>query len=197
MIRSAPILAAPVLAAACAVLVGGAAEAATKAGVTMPDTMQVEGATVQLNGLGLRSFTMLRIRGYVGGLYLTRKTHDAEEALSEPGPKALVIDYIRGASLSQVHDLYMDSSRKYCAHHSCSDSQKASFEALLGTIRPVKPGDSSSFLMGAKGVDVLFDGQPVAHLPDPAFGRVILDSDLGEMPPSAELKNGLLGRDTG
>ena len=192
MIRSAR-----VLAAACAVLAGDAvlAQAATKAGVTMPDTMQVDGTTVQLNGLGLRSFTLLRIRGYVGGLYLTRKTHDPEEALSEPGPKALVIDYIRGASVSQVHDLYMDSSRKYCAHHSCSDSQKASFEALLGSIRPVKPGDSSSFLMSDKGVEVMFDGRPVAHLPDPAFGRVILDSDLGEMPPSAELKNGLLGRD--
>ncbi len=192
MIRSAR-----VLAAACAVLAADAvaARAATKAGVTMPDTMQVDGTTVQLNGLGLRSFTLLRIRGYVGGLYLTRKTHDPEEALSEPGPKALVIDYIRGASLSQVHDLYMDSSRKYCAHHSCNDSQKASFETLLGSIRPVKPGDSSSFLMSDKGVDVLFDGQTVAHLTDPAFGRVILDSDLGEMPPSMELKNGLLGRD--
>ena len=191
MIRSAR-----VLAAACAVLAGdAAAQAATKAGVTMPDTMQVDGATVQLNGLGLRSFTMLQIRGYVGGLYLTTKTHDAEEAMSEPGPKALVIDYIRGASLSQVHDLYMDSSRKYCAHHSCSDSQKASFITLLGSIRPVKPGDSSSFLMSGKGVDVLFDGRPVAHLDDPAFGRVILDSDLGEMPPSMELKNGLLGRE--
>ena len=191
MIRSAR-----VLAAACAVLAGdAAAQAATKAGVTMPDTMQVDGTAVQLNGLGLRSFTMLRIRGYVGGLYLTTKTHDAEEAMSEPGPKALVIDYIRGASLSQVHDLYMDSSRKYCAHHSCSDSQKASFITLLGSIRPVKPGDSSSFLMSGKGVDVLFDGQPVAHLDDPAFGRVILDSDLGEMPPSMELKNGLLGRE--
>ena len=192
MIRSAH-----VLAVACAVLAGGpaAARAATKAGVTMPDTMQVDGATVQLNGLGLRSFTMLRIRGYVGGLYLTTKTHDAEQAMAEPGPKALVIRYIRGASLSQVHDLYMESSRNYCAHHSCSDSQKASFETLLGSIRPVRPGDSSSFLMGAKGVEVLFDGQPVAHLDDPAFGRVILDSDLGDMPPSIELKNGLLGRD--
>ena len=194
MIRSAR-----VLAAACTVLAGTVivARAATKAGVTMPDTMQVDGTTVQLNGLGLRSFTMLHIRGYVGGLYLTRKTHDPEQALSEPGPKALVIDYIRGASVSQVHDLYMESSRKYCAHHSCSDSQKASFQALRGSIRPVKPGDSSSFLMSDKGVDVLFDGRPVAHLADPAFGRVILDSDLGEMPPSMELKNGLLGRDDG
>ncbi len=191
MIRSAR-----VLAAACALLATGAvARAATKAGVTMPDTMQVDGSTVQLNGLGVRSFTVLAIRGYVGGLYLSRKTHDAEEALSEPGPKALMIDYIRGASLSQVHDLYMDSSRKYCAHHSCSASQTASFETLLGSVRAVKPGDSTGFLMGAKGVEVLFDGRPVAHLSDPAFGRVILDSDLGEMPPSEQLKNGLLGRD--
>lgn len=190
MIRSAR-----VLAAACALMATTAAQAATKAGVTMPDTMQVDGSTVQLNGLGLRSFTMLGIHGYVGGLYLARKTHDAEQALSEPGPKALVIDYIRGASVSQVHDLYMDSSRKYCAHHSCSASQTALFKTLLGSIRAVKPGDSTSFLMGARGVEVLFDGRPVAHLSDPAFGRVILDSDLGEMPPSEQLKNGLLGRD--
>jgi hypothetical protein len=184
-----------VLVAACAVLVGNAAvaAAATKAGVTMPDTMQVGGTTVQLNGLGLRSFTLLQIRGYVAGLYLAKPTHDAEEALSEPGPKALVIHYIRGASTSQVHDLYMESSRNYCAHHSCSQSDKVSFETLLGTVRAVKPGDSTSFLISDGGVQVLFNGNQIAHLDDPAFGRVILDSDLGASPPSAELKNGLLG----
>ena len=169
--------------------------AATKAGVTMADSMEIGGTTVHLNGLGVRSFTLLQIRGYVAGLYLTKPTHDPEVALSEPGAKALVIQYVRGASASQVHDLYMDSSRKYCAHNTCDQQNKTSFQNLLETVRDVKPGDITSFLISDAGVQVLFNGKEIANLKDPSFGRVILDSDLGANPPSVELKNGLLARE--
>ena len=167
--------------------------AATKGGVTMPDTLPVDGSTLVLNGIGLRTFTFLHIRGYVGALYLPRKSSDVETVLSEPGPKVLTIQYVHNGTVAQLNKLYMDSSRTYCAHHTCTEADKTDFETLLGAIQPVKPGDVSSFVMTDHGVQVLFNGKQVALVPDAAFGKVILDSDLGSTAPSAELRDGLLG----
>lgn len=170
------------------------AAAATKGGVTMPDTMEVAGKTLQLNGMGVRSFTLLHIRGYVGALYLPQKTTNAEEALSEPGPKALFMEFVRGAPEAKVHDLYITSSRNYCAAHPCTEQDKQAFETLLGTVRDVKPGDRTGFIVTDSGLQVMFNDTPVTKIADPTFGRIILDSDLGSTPPSAELRDGLLGK---
>ena len=166
----------------------------TKGGVTMPDTVQVDGTTLRLNGIGMRTFTVLNIRGYAGALYLPTRTSDAGTALSEPGPKELVLEFARGADQKQVHDLYMQSSTAYCAHHACSDADRAGFAQLLGTVQAVHPGDRTSFVMREAGVDVLFNDRHLATVAIPGFGRVILDSDIGATPPSAQLRDGLLGR---
>ncbi|MCQ8278380.1 chalcone isomerase family protein [Acetobacteraceae bacterium KSS8] len=196
MIRSravSRILPAGMLLAACLGSMPNAANAATKAGVTVPDTMQVEGATLVLNGIGVRSFTILHIRGYVGALYLLKKSTDVDTVLDEPNPKVLVIHYVHSGTQAQLNRLYMDSSRTYCAKHACTEANKIAFEQMLATIRPVKPGDYSSFVLTDHGVEVYLDGQKIAVVPDASFGRVILDSDLGTTAPSAELRDGLLG----
>ena len=171
------------------------AAAMTKAGVTMPDTMQVDGTTLHLNGIGVRTFTLFNVRGYVGALYLPTRTGDAATALSEPGPKALVMQFARSASQGEVHDLYVQSSTLYCAHHGCTDGDRAAFAQLLGTVRAVRPGDRTGFIVGDAGVRVLFDDRPVATIAVPGFGRTILESDLGATPPSVQLRDGLLGHD--
>ncbi len=184
-------------AAALAVAAFGAPQTAgamTKGGVTMPDTIQVDGTTLLLNGIGLRTFTILNIRGYAGALYLPTRTTDAATALSEPGPKKLVLEFARGADQKQVHDLYMQSSTAYCAHHACTDADRAGFAQLLSTVQTVHPGDRSSFVIRAAGLDVLFNDRHLATIAIPGFGRVILDSDIGAAPPSAQLRDGLLGK---
>ena len=51
-----------------------AANAASLAGVTLPDSQQVAGKNLVLNGLGLRSKMMVKV--YVAGLYLEQKSSD-------------------------------------------------------------------------------------------------------------------------
>lgn len=179
--------------AAASLCLAPGALAATKGGITMPDTLPVEGHTLVLNGIGLRTFTFMHIRGYVAALYLPTKTTDVQTALSEPGPKVLTVHYVHNGTLAQLNKLYIDSSRSYCARHTCTDADKTDFEILLRAIQPVKPGDVSSFVMTDHGVQVLFNDRQVATVPDAAFGRVIIDSDIGTTAPSAELRDGLLG----
>ena len=42
----------------------------------LPDTLQVDGKTLHLNGLGLRTYSFLRIHIYVAGLYLEHLSTD-------------------------------------------------------------------------------------------------------------------------
>ena len=49
---------------------------ATQNKVTMPDTISIKGADLVLNGLGTRKATWLRVKVYVGGLYLEKKSKD-------------------------------------------------------------------------------------------------------------------------
>ena len=169
--------------------------AMTKGGVTMPDTMQVGGVTLRLNGIGLRTFTVFKVRGYAGGLYLVTRTTDAATALSEPGPKALVLQFAREASQSQVHDLYVQSSTQYCARHACDAADRAGFAQLLATVRAVRAGDRTSFIVSDAGIEVQFNDRPVAMVAIPGFSRVILESNLGPAALSPQLRDGLLGRD--
>jgi hypothetical protein len=60
-------------------LCAGAAWGATLEGVRFPDSYPVEGQTLTLNGLGLRTLTILRVRVYVAGLYVARRTGDVRE----------------------------------------------------------------------------------------------------------------------
>lgn len=193
MIRSSVTVRAALSGMVLAALLCPAAMAATKAGVTLPDTIQVDGSTLQLNGIGVRSFTILHIRGYVGGLYLRTRSNDVGSILAQPNPKVLTIRYVHAGTQAQLNKLYMDSSRTYCTRHACTDADKTAFMALLAAIRPVQPGDYSSFVVTDRSVQVLLNGAQVANIPDPHFGNVILDSDLGTTAPSAELRDGLLG----
>ena len=45
------------------------AQAAELDGMQLPDTVQVEGKTLHLNGFGRRTYSLLRIHIYAAGLY--------------------------------------------------------------------------------------------------------------------------------
>jgi hypothetical protein len=63
--------------------------AASLAGVTLPDTAQVGGTTLVLNGLGLRTKFVVKV--YVAGLYLDKKSADADAIIKADAPKQIVM----------------------------------------------------------------------------------------------------------
>src|SRR6185369_8424861 len=66
--------------------------AATLAGVTLPDKVDVAGQSLVLNGLALRSKFFIKV--YVGGLYLAHKEHDAAKVLAEDAPRRMVLSFL-------------------------------------------------------------------------------------------------------
>ena len=173
----------------------GQAMARTLIGVTMPDTMTIRGNILRLNGMGVRSFTFLQIHGYVAGLYLAELARRAETILGTPGIKLLRIQYVHAASAGRIQDELRQGRRMICAD-GCPQADDIAFAQLLDTAHAVKPGDTTTYVFGPSGLQVLFDEQDVTTIHDVGFSRRMLGGLLGLHPPSAGLRDGLLGGST-
>ena len=67
-------------------------QGASRAGVTLPDTTQVGGQTLVLNGLGVR--TKFTVKVYVAGLYLEQKSSDPDAIIKMNAPKQIVMKFV-------------------------------------------------------------------------------------------------------
>src|SRR4051794_11205974 len=89
------------------------------AGVSIPETYQIDGRTLVLNGYGLRAVTFLKIKAYVAALYLPQKSFDPEAIFASPGPKVVVVHYLHSGSKSQVESRYREGEMENCGDGSC------------------------------------------------------------------------------
>ena len=55
-------------------------------GVKVPDSIQVDGKPLVLNGAGLRTRSFLKVKVYVGALYLTQRSTDAAAIVALDAP---------------------------------------------------------------------------------------------------------------
>lgn len=165
--------------------------AATLAGVTLPDTVQVGGATLVLNGLGLRTKFIIKV--YVAGLYLPQKSSDTSAILKAEIPKRIVMQFLHSASKSQITDAFDESFDDNAPD--AKKAMKADIERLFGALEPVKEGDQMVFTyVPGVGTSVSIKGNDKLTVADPAFGQMLFSVWLGPKPPNAGLKKGLLGQ---
>jgi len=161
------------------------------AGVTLPDTVQAGGTTLVLNGLGLR--TKLMVKVYVAGLYVTQKSSDAGAIVKADTPKRIVLQFVHGASKSQMIDAFDESFENNTPD--AKKSMKADVDRFLGALEPVKPGDQLVFTyVPETGTTVAINGADKATIAGSAFGEMVFSVWLGPKPPNEGLKKGLLGQ---
>ena len=73
------------------------APAGTHAGVEFPETLEVEGASLVLNGAGVRSAFFVDV--YAAGLYLQQKSSDARQIVAADEPMALELEIVTGLAI--------------------------------------------------------------------------------------------------
>lgn len=163
--------------------------AGSLAGVTMPDTVQVGGTTLALNGMGLRTKFMVKV--YVAGLYLDQKSSDASGILQADAPKRIVMHFLHGASKSQIANAFDDSF-----NDNAPDARKVvkdEINQFLGVLEPLKEGDEMVFTyVPGKGTICTINGKEKLTIAGKAFGPVLFSVWLGPKPPNADLKKGIL-----
>lgn len=170
----------------------GSVQAATLGGMTFPDTYPVNGQTLLLNGLGLRTLTILNVRVYVAGLYLTQRTHDAQQILASSTPKVLLLQFIRSGSKEQVARQFRAGEEINCGDGSCDPADQADFDRMVAAAPEARAGETFTFIITKDGVRFYADSNLLFQSTKADLGRLILLGFIGNRPPSPELRQGLL-----
>jgi Chalcone isomerase-like len=165
--------------------------AASLAGVTLPDTEQVGGKSLVLNGLGLRTEYMVKV--YVAGLYLEQKSSDPGAIIKADTPNRIVMQFLHSASQSQMSNAFKESFNDNTPD--AVKTMKPDIDKLLGALEPMKVGDQMIFTyVPGTGTTFAINGKDKLTIAGSAFNPVLLSVWLGPKPPTAAVKKGMLGK---
>ena len=177
------------------------AQAVRYEGQDFPDTLQLGGAPLQLNGAGKRQVAIYPL--YLAALYLPQKATSAEAIYAETGPKRLemriVIPLVKDVS-TQEFVKAIDKG----VNRNCTEAEKAAvadrvkqFNAAVTEVGRVKKGDLLR-------IDYLPDqGGTVLSVNGKVWGRPVEGQDfytaflkvfIGEKVSDTRLRGGLLGQ---
>lgn len=174
-----------------AALLSPAASAAELVGVTMPDSVEVGGKTLQLNGLGLREATFLKVDVYVAGLYLENKSSDANAILASDGPAKLQMKFVRDVGKDSMVEAWDEGFPKNTKDVSKLTDRIAKLNGWMGDLAD---GDTMAFTyVPGTGVTVEFKGEVKGTIEGADFAKALWSIWLGKKPPNSGLKKGLLG----
>ena len=167
------------------------ARAAELDGVVLPDMSAVGSTPLRLNGVGLRTYSILRIHIYVAGLYLQQPTHDPAAILNSPQDKLLVFHFVHDVDAADARKSWQEGFADNCiapCHIEAADEAR-----FLAAVPAFRAGDYSTMAFAAGRLTIAINGHFVGAISNPGFERAILLTLIGPRPPSAALKRGLLG----
>ncbi|MFO1433327.1 MAG: chalcone isomerase family protein [Candidatus Competibacteraceae bacterium] len=165
-------------------------------GISFPEQIQVDGARLQLNGLGLRQATLLRINVYVAALYLESKSANAGEILQSTKPKRLVLHFLRGVGRDDITKAWSEGFEANAG--AALPGLKDRITTLNGWMADVGKDEVMSFTYKpGTGVQIDLGGVTKGTIKGDDFARALFSIWLGANPPNAGLKTGLLGGECG
>jgi Chalcone isomerase-like len=166
--------------------------AATLAGVTLPDQVTVNGRTLSLNGLGLR--TKFFVKVYVGGLYLPQRDGSAAHVLKADEPRQMMSRFLYGVNKDQMCDAWHDGLEDNTPNPPAEVER--GFAMLCDWMEPIPKGNAMvlTYVPG-EGTRVEVNGRVKGTLPGKATADAILSTWIGPKPgPGDKFKNAVLGR---
>lgn len=160
-------------------------------GVDFPNEVKVDGATLVLNGLGLRQATAFKVSVYIGALYLAERSADPEAILNSPAPKKLVLHFLRNVGSGDLTEAWDEGFEKNAARE--IPVLKERIEKIKSFTKDMKTGQELAFTYkpGA-GIETDIDGVVMGTVEGDDFSRAFLSIWLGANPPNQSLKDGLL-----
>jgi hypothetical protein len=170
------------------------AHAAELEGVQLPATLEVNGATLQLNGYGLRTYSLLGIHIYVAGLYLEHLSTDPEAIIKSPETKLLTVRFEHSVTADEARNAWREGFANNCLAPCHLDTQDV--EHFLAMVPAMHVGDNYSLLFIHRSAIVTVSGQRLGMITEPQLAETILATFLGPKPASQQLKQDLLRRHT-
>ena len=166
-------------------------------GFKFADPIELQGQSLQLNGVGGRSVPVVRMRVYATALYLPEKSNEPEAIVKMLGPKRLQIRMAYGVSAKEFKKaLIRGIEKNYSAAEQAElQPRTQAFAAIIDSFVRVEGGDviNMDYLPQTGlviSVDDKIKGSPIAGAD---FYAAVLRIFIGEHPTDQELKNRLLG----
>ncbi len=162
------------------------------AGVRLEE--QIQPGNLVLNGAGLRKRLFFQV--YAIGLYLPKKTADAEEAIASPGPKRVAIHMLRNVGAAEFSEALAEGIR---ANHAEAEAKALeprvqALGAIMAELKEAKKGMAIALDFQGKDTQVLVDGKPAGSpIAGEDFYRALLRIWLGPRPVQDDVKKALLG----
>jgi hypothetical protein len=166
--------------------------AGTLKGVTMPDSIQVEGKTLVLNGMALRKKVIFKV--YVAGLYLPQKESSGEKILKADQERRCVMHWLRSVGTKKINGGWYDGLEANTPGY--SPELKKQFDTMSGWMEDVKEGDLIVFTyIPEKGTEVSVKNKIKGTIEGKAFADALFACWIGPKPgPGKGFKEDLLGQ---
>lgn len=177
------------LAVLITVLFAAPAWAGTLEGVTMPDTVSVNGKNLVLNGMGLRKKAFIKV--YVAGLYLPSKMQGAHTILDADTERRMVMSFLRGVGKGKICGAWdsglVDNTANVTAE------LKTQFKTLCTYMADMSDGENMTYTyVPGKGTEVSVKGSVKGTIPSKAFADALWRCWIGPNPPGEAFKAALV-----
>lgn len=173
-------------------LIGSPARAAQVAGISVPDSAEVGGQNLLLNGAGIRKKFFIKI--YVGALYVQSRSGDAAGLLDMQGPSRVFMHFLyKKVTMKKLNSGWEDGFRNNLssAQYQALKPRLERFKSMFVTMTK---GDRVLFdYVPGKGTQVVINGAVKGTVEGGDFSRALLGVWLGEVPADDGLKEAMLG----
>ncbi len=162
-------------------------------GVKVPDTLDAGGGSLVLNGAGVRKKSFLKVKVYVGALYLASPSKDPAAIVASDEPKAVRMVFMRGVGRDQILGAFKEGFEKN------SGDQLAGLLPKLELLKPAIPAELkegqvlSVVYEPGKGSTVGVEGGEAVTVEGKDFADALFRNWLGKDPADSDLKKGMLG----
>lgn len=159
------------------------------AGVKVPDTLTVDGKTLVLNGAGVRTKTFLKVKVYVGALYVPQKSKDAAAIVALDAPKVVRLTLMRDVDKASMLTSFREGIEAN------SPGQAAALESRLKQLEAAFPAEfkegqvlAVTYVPG-KGTTAAVEGEKAVAIEGKDFADAIFRIWLGPKPTDGGLED--------
>lgn len=159
-------------------------------GVDLPETLNVEGKTLHLNGAGIRKKFIIKV--YVGGLYLQAPATSLAAIVSPDQPWSIHMHFVRSVDKDKIVNAFREGFEKN------SKEKLAVLNPGLDKVAPAIPAEiqkGSDLVMTyvpGKGTSLGIAGGSSLTVEGKDFADAILRNWLGNEPADESLKSAML-----
>jgi hypothetical protein len=165
-------------------------------GVNIPPTTQLGGETLQLNGAGIRTFTLLMvpIKIYVASLYTPFMIRTPSAALEGSAPMEFDFTFLRAVGQGDVTKAWSSQFEQSISYtYSGFERDRNAFIGFFGPLQNM--GVEQVQFVGTNTI-VIDQGVKKGSIQGRDFQKAFLSLWFGSKPVATDLQKALLGRDT-